>query len=66
MTLLSVAIRPAVNGYIVAATYSGTLPPPFPATSVVEILFTDMNGIGAFLTAQQFTPLPAIAAPVAS
>jgi hypothetical protein len=66
VTLLSVAIRPAVNGYIVSATYSGAAAnPPFAAaqSSVTELLFTDLPSIGAFLTAQEFVTLPAPATP---
>jgi hypothetical protein len=61
MTLLSVAVRPAVNGYVVVATF-GVAPAQgtFPAqTSSTEILFTDIGSIGTFLTAQNFVPLAA-------
>jgi hypothetical protein len=68
VTLLSVSIRPAVNGYILAATFSAdpnaptltTLKQTQPAT---EILFVDLPSIGAWLAAQEFVPLAAVALP---
>jgi hypothetical protein len=68
VTLLSVSIRPAVNGYILAATFSVDLTAPnlgLPRQSApaTEILFVDLPSIGAWLTAQEFVPLAAVAVP---
>jgi hypothetical protein len=69
VTLLNVSIRPAVNGYILVATFSANLTAPnllglaIQSAPATEILFVDLPSIGAWLTAQEFVPLAAVAVP---